>query len=110
MLHKLVPIWAPHKETTAFPQPAVESGTTVTLLQSPTVPSVYYSVPTDLAFTTPKQWCLQSKRITVNTVTDLCLSPVSPPHPHPPRPGLFGQGSPRYEDFKGYPGDYDEPR
>lgn len=81
MLHKLVPIWAPHKETTAFPQPAVESRTTVTLLQSPTVPSVYYSVPTDLAFTIPKQWCLQSKRITVNTVTDRCLSPVSPP-PH----------------------------
>lgn len=54
MLHKLVPIWAPHKETTAFPQPAVESRTTVTLLQSPTVPSVYYSVPTRPGFHHPQ--------------------------------------------------------
>lgn len=54
MLHKLVPIRAPHQETTAFPQPAVESGTTVTLLQIPTVPSVYYSVPTRPGFHHPQ--------------------------------------------------------
>lgn len=109
MRHKLVPIRAPHKETTALPQPAVESGTTVTLLQSPTVPSVYYSVPTRPGFHHPQAMVSPVKAHN----SEHCNRSVSKsrfPTPHLPRPGLFGQGSPRYEDFKGYPGDYDEPR
>lgn len=108
MLHKLVPIRDPRKETTAFPQPAVESGTTVTLLQSPTVPSVCYCVPTRPGFHHPQAMASPVKAPN----SERCNRSVSkPPHTHTHTcPGLFGQGSPRCEDFKGYPGDYDEPR
>lgn len=83
MLHKLVPIRAPHKETTAFPQPAVESGTTVTLLQSPTVPSVYYSVPTRPGFHHPQAMVSPVKAHNSEHCYHCHRLPWPPPSPFP---------------------------